>query len=176
MSVKSLTMQTDISSTPSSTRIIQPSVIVSTSLRGLRLTKYQIYMPITYVLNQFGLAFSTILAVFLWLLLEKRSQLWAAVSPIKFTPRMKATKPDVNQAYVDTPAWWYLVTAALSLFLAMFCCEYWKVQLPWYGVLLAFAVSIVFFVPVSHTASQGDHRRKNSNWNAAWHYLRYNQP
>lgn len=32
--------------------------------------------------------------------------------------------------------------------MAIFCCEYWDVQLPWYGVLLAFAVSLIFFVPL----------------------------
>lgn len=112
--------------------------------------KHQVYLPITYALNQFGLAFATIVSLFVWLLLEKRSQLWGAVSRITVVRRKKTTSHGANRpTYAETPTWWYWVTATVSLFLAIFCCEYWNVQLPWYGVLLAFAVATIFFVPVS---------------------------
>jgi hypothetical protein len=139
------------SSIPTSMRITQPSVTHGNHTPGVCLIKCQIYLPITYALNQFALAFATIVAVFVWLLLEKRSQLWHALSSFKITCRTQAQKTETDRAYADTPSWWYLATTALSLFLAIFCCEYWKVQLPWYGVLLAFAVSLIFFVPVSQT-------------------------
>lgn len=118
-------------------------------LSNPKLTQHQIYLPVTYALNQFGLAFATIVSLFIWLLLEKRGQLWSAVSRITCARRKEATNHDEDRpAYAETPTWWYWATAAFSLFLAIFCCEYWKVQLPWYGVLLAFAVAAVFFVPV----------------------------
>lgn len=37
----------------------------------------------------------------------------------------------------------------IALGLAMFACEYYPVQLRWYGALFAFLFSCVFFVPVS---------------------------
>lgn len=49
-----------------------------------------------------------------------------------------------------TPTWWYLVALGVSLGLGIFACEYYPVQLRWYGVLLAMVVSAVFFIPVSH--------------------------
>lgn len=115
------------------------------------LTTAQIYLPITYALNQFGLAFATIVSLFVWLVLEKRDQIWNVLTSIKTRPRSSTHKHGVGQpGYAETPTWWYWVTTAISLFLAVFCCEYWKVQLPWYGVLLAFAVAGIFFIPVSH--------------------------
>ncbi|KAF1933125.1 OPT superfamily oligopeptide transporter [Didymella exigua CBS 183.55] len=108
-----------------------------------------IYLPVTYALNQFGLAFATIMSLFIWLALEKRDQIWSVVKSIKSTRHPSAAKRATAQpAYAETPIWWYWVTAALSLFLAIFCCEFWKVQLPWYGVLLAFAIAAIFFVPL----------------------------
>lgn len=108
-------------------------------------------MPITYALNQFGLAFATIVSLFVWVALEKRNQVWSAMKSIRtsFSNSAATTKLGQSYAYAQTPVWWYLITTVISLFLAIFCCEYWKVQLPWYGVLLAFAVAAVFFVPVS---------------------------
>jgi hypothetical protein len=98
----------------------------------------------------FGLAFATIVSLFIWLALEKGDQIWSVMVSIKFAHSTTATKGGIGQAaYAETPAWWYWITAAISIFLAIFCCEYWKVQLPWYGVLLAFAISTVMFVPVS---------------------------
>lgn len=49
------------------------------------------------------------------------------------------------------PVWWYWVAGAGSLVLGIIACEVYPVQLHWYGVLLAFAVSALFFVPVSLT-------------------------
>ncbi|KAH6642047.1 OPT oligopeptide transporter protein-domain-containing protein [Boeremia exigua] len=119
-------------------------------LDSVRYQEYSsIYLPVTYALNQFGLAFATIVSLFIWLLLEKRNQIWDAVSKIKHAHRKRATnQKTTGSSVLETPIWWYWVTATVSLFLAIFCCEYWKVQLPWYGVLLAFAVSTVFFVPL----------------------------
>lgn len=141
----------DSSSTSPSMRTT-PRYFHASCLANVLLIKYlQIYLPITYALNQFGLAFATIISLFVWIILEKRNQLAQALKSISQDLSTDKAKPDVSQrsAYNSTPTWWYWITAAISLFLAIFCCEYWKVQLPWYGVLLAFALGTVLFVPVS---------------------------
>lgn len=51
--------------------------------------------------------------------------------------------------YKSVPTWWYLVTLAISVGLGIFVSEYYPVQLRWYGAVLAFVVSAVFFIPVS---------------------------
>lgn len=42
--------------------------------------------------------------------------------------------------------WWYLASSLVAVFVSIFAVEYWHVQLRRYGVLLAFAVTLVFLV------------------------------
>jgi hypothetical protein len=44
--------------------------------------------------------------------------------------------------------WWYGVATVLGLFFAMFACEFYPVQVRWYGAVLAFVISAIFFIPV----------------------------
>ncbi|KAK7179683.1 hypothetical protein DPSP01_011569 [Paraphaeosphaeria sporulosa] len=113
-----------------------------------------IYLPVTYALNQFGLAFATVLSLFVWIALEKRDQVFHGLRSgwrsIRMTLEHSPMQIERGQplACPPAPTWWYWITALISITLAIFSCEYWKVQLPWYGVLLAFAISTVFFIPL----------------------------
>lgn len=50
--------------------------------------------------------------------------------------------------YPECPTWWYLLTFASMLCVALFVVTHYPVHLPWYGLLLALAVCGVFFVPI----------------------------
>lgn len=103
----------------------------------------------------FGLSFATLSALLVWMLLEKGGLVWAAtrrlyvtiVSP--FSSRARFSQ-NTSQTYRDVSPLWYVASGSLAIFLSIFAVEYWKVQLRWYGVLLALAVALVFYVPVSH--------------------------
>lgn len=104
-------------------------------------------MPVTYALNMFGLSFATIPALLIWIFLEKKKEMTQAlrgVLNVKQHIRASQAQPG------SVPSWWYLLTGLISLGLAMFACEYYPVQLRWYGALFAFFVSCVFFVPVGN--------------------------
>lgn len=62
----------------------------------------------------------------------------------------KACNRDESQktSGVDVPMWWYLIACVLALFMTIFAVEWWETELRWYGVLLAWAVALVFFGPV----------------------------
>lgn len=110
----------------------------------------------TYALNTFGLSFATISSLFVWLFLEKRHSIMNAyyTSQIPTMFGHKSTgRENLQPAYKTVPLWWYGVATVLALGLGIFACEYYPVQLRWYGVLLSFAVSAVFFLPVSHASS-----------------------
>jgi OPT family small oligopeptide transporter len=49
--------------------------------------------------------------------------------------------------YPDTPMYWYLSTFVVMLLTGIFVVEYYPVYLPWYGVLLALAITAVLFIP-----------------------------
>lgn len=114
----------------------------------------QMYMPITYALNTFGLSFATLSSLLVWLLLEKHHFLLAAFQRLcttiarPFTAQRHFPKT-TPQAYQDVSTWWYVASSAVAIFLSIFAVEFWYVQLRWYGVLLALAVTLVFYVPVS---------------------------
>lgn len=108
----------------------------------------------TYALNTFGLCFATIPALFTWLILEKREEVMNTIrdSPlVKLFQRKEDRRPEVrsNSPYMEVSSLWYLAPLALALAVGMFACEYYPVQLRWYGVIFAFLVSAVFFIPVS---------------------------
>jgi OPT family small oligopeptide transporter len=50
--------------------------------------------------------------------------------------------------YPDAPMLWYLLTFVLMLLIGIFVVEYYPVHLPWYGVLLALAITSLLFIPV----------------------------
>ena len=50
--------------------------------------------------------------------------------------------------YPDAPLHWYVLTFVAMLVISIFVVEYYPVHLPWYGVLLALAITSVLFIPV----------------------------
>ncbi|KAG5019233.1 Oligopeptide transporter 6 [Glycine soja] len=52
--------------------------------------------------------------------------------------------------YKSVPTWWFYIILAANIALIIFICEYYNesLQLPWWGVLLACAISIFFTLPI----------------------------
>ncbi|KND87786.1 Sexual differentiation process protein isp4 [Tolypocladium ophioglossoides CBS 100239] len=123
--------------------------------------KYDAYsdirLPVTYALSKFGLSFATIASLISWTLFEKRAEIGTILRRVKLssilgraaTSGQKAHFDDTSFRYKDVPMWWYIVSAVLALFFAIFASEYYPVQLRWYGALLALAVSAIFFIPIA---------------------------
>ncbi|KAL2883275.1 hypothetical protein SGCOL_001469 [Colletotrichum sp. CLE4] len=111
-----------------------------------------IYLPVTYALNTFGLSFATIASLFVWLVLEKRRHIAAAFRSTQLSALLGGKiipRHNPQPGYKAVPLWWYWITALLALGFGIFACEFYPVQLRWYGVILSFAVSAIFFVPLA---------------------------
>ena len=54
------------------------------------------------------------------------------------------------QRYKQVPEWWFWCILAINIGVTIFACEYYKdqLQLPWWGVLLACTVAIIFTLPI----------------------------
>ncbi|KAF9110360.1 hypothetical protein BGX27_006455 [Mortierella sp. AM989] len=52
------------------------------------------------------------------------------------------------QAYPEVPDWWYFTIFVVMTIVAVIACEVWDYKLPWWGVLLAVAMSAFFVLPV----------------------------
>jgi uncharacterized oligopeptide transporter (OPT) family protein len=111
----------------------------------------QIYLPVTYALNTFGLSFATISSLFVWLFLEKRRELIQTFRSALQSMRAEKkdfTRDKLQPNYEPVPQWWYMASTLVALGIGLFTYEYYPVQLRWYGVIFAMAVSSIFFVPV----------------------------
>ncbi|CAI6340335.1 unnamed protein product [Periconia digitata] len=62
------------------------------------------------------------------------------------------TSEDVHnrlmRRYEDVPIWWYVATGLSMTAIGMFVVEYYPIHLPWYGLLLALAISTTLFIPI----------------------------
>ncbi|GME49782.1 hypothetical protein GTA08_BOTSDO13685 [Neofusicoccum parvum] len=129
---------------------IQSNSVFDNMAETYNVSKYYsyspLYMPVTYALNMFGLSFATIPALLIWIGLEKRKELKAAFKgALNFKRHLRVEQG--SDALV--PTWWYLISCAISVALGMFACEYYPVQLRWYGALFAFVISSIMFVPLA---------------------------
>ncbi|RKL44289.1 Sexual differentiation process protein isp4 [Fusarium proliferatum] len=110
-----------------------------------------IYLPVTYALNTFGLSFATISSLFVWLFLEKRRDLVRTFRDTckSLTSKNTSTRDRLQPQYDAVPLWWYTTAALVALGIGIFTYEYYPVQLRWYGVIFGMVVSSVFFIPLA---------------------------
>lgn len=112
---------------------------------------FQIYLPVTYALNTFGLCFATLSSLFVWLFLEKRHSIVSIAKASSFGRYWRSgvtERRGPQPQYRTAPTWWYWVSAAVAVALGIFACEFYPVQLRWHGALFSFAISAIFFLPV----------------------------
>jgi cell division protein FtsW (lipid II flippase) len=52
--------------------------------------------------------------------------------------------------YKQVPEWWFICILIANIVITIFACEYYieKLQLPWWGVLLACAIAFFFTLPI----------------------------
>lgn len=90
---------------------------------------------------------------------ESRSSSQTRVTSIKSTSTTNEPKVDglmggtdvhnrLMQRYEDAPLAWYLATFLAMLAVGIFVVEYYPVYLPWYGLILALAITALLFIPV----------------------------
>ena len=66
----------------------------------------------------------------------------------------KEKKIDIHtrlmRRYKEVPEWWFWCILAINISVTIFACEYYidQLQLPWWGVLLACSVAIIFTLPI----------------------------
>ncbi|CAL5204095.1 unnamed protein product [Lathyrus oleraceus] len=104
----------------------------------------------TFFAMTYGLGFATLSATIVHVLLFHGREILAQ-SKSAFGA---GKKPDIHsrlmRKYKSVPMWWFHIILVVNIALIVFICEYYNesLQLPWWGVLLACAISILFTLPI----------------------------
>ncbi|KAL0673526.1 hypothetical protein Bca4012_001507 [Brassica carinata] len=95
----------------------------------------------TFFAVTYGLGFATLSATML------TSDLWKQTrGAFKRNKNMDIHTRIMKKNYKEVPMWWFLVILVINIALIVFISVYYNatVQLPWWGVLLACAIAVVF--------------------------------
>lgn len=104
-----------------------------------------IYFPITYAIS-YGLQFAALTSLLSYTFLHNRREIarqWRQAGNEKNDELVQEMKK-----YKEAPIWWYLTTFGVTFLLSIFLVEHYPVHLPWYGLLMALGVALVFYVPI----------------------------
>ncbi|GJS20906.1 oligopeptide transporter 6-like protein [Tanacetum coccineum] len=105
----------------------------------------------TFFAMTYGLGFATLTATIVHVLLFNGRNIRDNMKVFK---NSKTKKVDVHtrlmKVYKPVPMWWFLVILVSNIALILFACQYYAdtLQLPWWGVLLACGIAIVFTLPI----------------------------
>ncbi|XP_052732201.1 oligopeptide transporter 6 isoform X3 [Vigna angularis] len=114
---------------------------------------YSINGPVhlsTFFAMTYGLGFAALSATIVHVLLFHGREIWNQ-SKMAFG---NSKKVDIHtrlmRRYKSVPMWWFYIILVVNIALIIFICEHYKesLQLPWWGVLLACAISIFFTLPI----------------------------
>ncbi|KAF9893303.1 hypothetical protein FE257_011733 [Aspergillus nanangensis] len=101
------------------------------------------FLPAGYAVT-YGVAFANLTGIFVHVGLYHGRDLWA-----QWEGR---DKQDVHSrlmtAYADVPWWWFVGITVLMFVLSIVTNEVWNTGLPAWGVLLAFLLPVLYFIPI----------------------------
>ncbi|WZY81360.1 hypothetical protein YC2023_027744 [Brassica napus] len=101
----------------------------------------------TFFAVTYGLGFATLSATMVHVLLFHGSDLWKQTrGAFKRNKKMDIHTRIMKKNYKEVPMWWFLVILVINIAVIVFISVYYNatVQLPWWGVLLACAIAVVF--------------------------------
>ncbi|KAF3544046.1 hypothetical protein DY000_02001417 [Brassica cretica] len=101
----------------------------------------------TFFAVTYGLGFATLSATMVHVLVFHGSDLWKQTrGAFKTNKKMDIHTRIMKKNYKEVPMWWFLVILVINIALIVFISVYYNatVQLPWWGVLLACAIAVVF--------------------------------
>ncbi|XP_059287467.1 oligopeptide transporter 2-like [Lycium ferocissimum] len=104
----------------------------------------------TFFALTYGLNFAAVVATLTQVALFNGKEIYQ-----RYQASHKIGKPDIHtklmKKYPDIPGWWFHGMLVVSLALSLALCIVWEdeVQLPWWGLLFAAAVALIFTLPIS---------------------------
>ncbi|KAK6947972.1 Oligopeptide transporter, OPT superfamily [Dillenia turbinata] len=108
----------------------------------------QLYLS-TFFAMTYGVGFAALTATAVHVALFHGREIWEQ-SKASFQQKTMDIHTRLMSRYNQVPQWWFVCILVANIALTIFACEYYndQLQLPWWGVLLACAIAIVFTLPI----------------------------
>lgn len=103
----------------------------------------------TFFAMTYGVGFAALTATIVHVALFHGREIWD-----QSRASFKEAKMDIHtrlmRKYKKVPEWWFVSILLVNIAVTLFACEYYidQLQLPWWGVLLACLIAIVFTLPI----------------------------
>ncbi|OMP02829.1 Tetrapeptide transporter, OPT1/isp4 [Corchorus olitorius] len=103
----------------------------------------------TFFAMTYGVGFAALTATIVHVALFHGREIWEQ-SKASFQDKRMDIHTRLMRKYNQVPEWWFICILLVNIGLTIFACEYYKdqLQLPWWGVLLACGIAIVFTLPI----------------------------
>ncbi|KAH7864583.1 hypothetical protein Vadar_031214 [Vaccinium darrowii] len=118
----------------------------------LDLTAYEREGPLylsTFFAMTYGVGFAAITATIVHVTLFHGREIWEQ-SRSSFKDKKMDIHTQLMSRYKQVPEWWFWLILVVNIAVTITACEYYndQLQLPWWGVILACAIAIVFTLPI----------------------------
>ncbi|XP_034675656.1 oligopeptide transporter 7 isoform X1 [Vitis riparia] len=125
---------------------------IITSNFHLNITAYEEEGPLylsTFFAMTYGVGFAALSATAVHVLLFHGREIWEQ-SKSSFKDKGMDIHTRLMTRYKQVPEWWFWSILVANIAFTIFACQYYndQLQLPWWGVLLACAIAIVFTLPI----------------------------
>ncbi|GAV68708.1 OPT domain-containing protein [Cephalotus follicularis] len=103
----------------------------------------------TFFAMTYGVGFAALSATIVHVSLFHGREIWEQ-SKASFQERKMDIHTKLMSKYRQVPEWWFVCILLANIAATIFACEYYidQLQLPWWGVLLACTIAIIFTLPI----------------------------
>ncbi|KAL3817877.1 hypothetical protein ACJIZ3_003782 [Penstemon smallii] len=103
----------------------------------------------TFFAMTYGVGFAALTATIMHVILFHGKEIWEQ-SRSSFKEKKMDIHTKLMSKYRQVPEWWFWCILLVNIALTVYACEYYKdqLQLPWWGVILACAIALVFTLPI----------------------------
>ncbi|PIA48849.1 hypothetical protein AQUCO_01300037v1 [Aquilegia coerulea] len=97
----------------------------------------------------YGLGFAALTATFSHFFLFHGSETWKTIRRSTFNKKKTDVHTKMMRKYKQVPQWWFFAILLVNFVLVMVACIHYEeqLQLPWWGVLGAFAIAFFYTLP-----------------------------
>ncbi|KAL3653674.1 oligopeptide transporter 6 [Castilleja foliolosa] len=108
-----------------------------------------LYLSTMFALT-YGLGFATLSATLAHVLLFHGRDIWKQTKDAFKTNKKQDIHSRLMKVYKQVPMWWFLVILVVNIAVILFTCAYYEssLQLPWWGVLFACAIAVIYTLPI----------------------------